>query len=450
MEQNFFDENDDNAENVDFFEDKVILEELRKIENKKKGFFSKILSVFRKEEELNSNNSLKEYSRDYSKFREYLFLLDETEDEEKVNLAIDLCDDSLKLARHRAYIDKKRKECQLITEDLNCYANLSDEDAKHLKNLIGKFTQLNNERNGLRYQLGDFNNSINKLEALQEDAYDAICQIEEAESEKKILSRDIEIIRAEKERTEIDRERLQFAYNVLYKFSFIISLILGISIIILTLIYMSMEQNVFLPLSILCFTLIFTIALIYAFRKKIVFELRLNEKKQSKLVSLLNKKTVVYSYYINFLNYEYKKYSIKNSRTLKSNLEDYENYKNIVSRYDGIGKILFEVQKQLEEFLESKNIDISNISLNSFSKSINIDNKKAYFREIDNKRKKLEVRIAEIDKEQEKLLEKLVKLNVEDTSKEKVVEKIIKAYMNETEKIVLEIDKNIENGETED
>ncbi len=410
-------------------------------EPQEKGLLGRFLSIFRKEEVIDSKDTLKDYSYEYSKFREYVFLLDDSEDDSNVLKVIELCDDSLKLDRHRLYLDKKRKECETILEDLKCYDNLSEDDAEHLKSLITKFIQLNTERKGIRYQLGDFNNSINKLENLEEDAQDALYQIEDAENSKRLLSRDISLIKDEKERTILDRERLQFAYKVLHKFSFAISILLGLSIIFLTLISVSLNESVFLSLSILCITLVFTIVLIYIFRRKIIFELKLNEKKQSKLVSLLNKKTVVYSYYVNFLNYTYKKYNVKNSRVLKSNLDDFNNYKHIVTRYDNLGKLVYEVQGQLEDFLKDKKITISNGSLESFAKSINIDNKIAYFKDIELKKQKIEDRIKEIEEEHQRLIEKIIAINVEDTSKEKVVEKIIQAYFNETEKLLSEEDE---------
>lgn len=437
--RNSFDSSLEQKTDNKFFKSDINLDFIE--EPQKKGLLAQFLSKFRKEEVIDSKDTLKDYSYEYSKFREYVFLLDDSEDDSNVLKVIELCDDSLKLDRHRLYLDKKRKECEIILEDLKCYDNLSEDDAEHLKSLITKFIQLNTERKGIRYQLGDFNNSINKLENLEEDAQDALYQIEDAENSKRLLSRDISLIKDEKERTILDRERLQFAYKVLHKFSFAISILLGLSIIFLTLISVSLNESVFLSLSILCITLVFTIVLIYIFRRKIVFELKLNEKKQSKLVSLLNKKTVVYSYYVNFLNYTYKKYNVKNSRVLKSNLEDFNNYKHIVTRYDNLGKLVYEVQGQLEDFLKDKKITISNGSLESFAKSINIDNKIAYFKDIEIKKQKIEDRIKEIDEEHQRLIEKIIALNVEDTSKEKVIEKIIQAYFNETEKLLSEEDE---------
>ena len=437
--RNFFDSSLEQKTDNKFFKSDINLDFIE--EPQKKGLLAQFLSKFRKEEVIDSKDTLKDYSYEYSKFREYVFLLDDSEDDSNVLKVIELCDDSLKLDRHRLYLDKKRKECEIILEDLKCYDNLSEDDAEHLKSLITKFIQLNTERKGIRYQLGDFNNSINKLENLEENAQDALYQIEDAENSKRLLSRDISLIKDEKERTILDRERLQFAYKVLHKFSFAISILLGLSIIFLTLISVSLNESVFLSLSILCITLVFTIVLIYIFRRKIVFELKLNEKKQSKLVSLLNKKTVVYSYYVNFLNYTYKKYNVKNSRVLKSNLDDFNNYKHIVTRYDNLGKLVYEVQGQLEDFLKDKKITISNGSLESFAKSINIDNKIAYFKDIELKKQKIEDRIKEIEEEHQRLIEKIIAINVEDTSKEKVVEKIIQAYFNETEKLLSEEDE---------
>ncbi len=410
-------------------------------EKERKGLLARLFKRFKKEEVLASRETLSDYSYEYSKFREYVFLLEDSEDDDKVLKVIELCDDSLKLDRHRLYLDKRRKEYETILEDLKCYDNLSEEDAKDLKELISRFIELNNERRGIRYQLGDFNESINKLENLEEDAHDALYQIEDAENSKRLLSRDIELIKDEKERTILDREKLQFAYKLLHKFSFAVAILLGLSIIFLTLISVSLNESVFLSLSILCITLVFTIVLIYIFRKKIIFELKLNEKKHAKLVNLLNKKTVVYSYYINFLNYTYNKYNVQNSRVLKANLEDFANYKHIVSRYDNLGKLVYEVQDKLQEFLKEKNINITNISLESFAKSINIDNKIAYYKEIELKKQKVEERIQEIEDEHQQLLEQIVNLNLQDTSKEKVIEKIIQAYFNEAEKLLLEDDE---------
>lgn len=412
------------------------------------NFKNKLLNVFKinKNLEQSKQNEIVEDDevKEYSKFREHLFFIDDEEQNEIVNQVVDLCDDNLKLVRHRTFLIKKKKELDIILKDLKYYNELSKEEAEELKSLLNKFVQVNNEKKSLRLQIDDFNSSIDRLETFEKDAYDAICQIEEAENQKKILKRDIEIIKQENERTKKDREKLEFAYRLIYKFSLSIALILGFSIVFLTLVNMILGQSVLFALVILGFVLLITIILIYLFRQKIVFELKLNEKKQIKIVALLNKKTVVYSYYINFLNYEYEKYNVKSAKSLKVNLSDFSNYKQVTVRYDNIRKILFEIQKQLELFIKEKNITIKNSSLESFAKSINVDNKRSYFKEINQNKEKIEQRITEIDKQQEDIWEKLVNFNLNDKSKDKVVEKIINSYILEAEKVSIEVDREFD------
>lgn len=323
---------------------------------------------------------------------------------------------------------------------------MSDEDAETLKTLINKFVQVTTERRNIGFQMHSFDTSITKLETLKEDAANALSEVENAENEERILSKDIEIIKQEKDRTKTDRKNLEIAHKYMNIFSYVILAGLSISIIVLSCFSLFNNESVLMPLTILSFVLILAITLIYIINKKIKFELKLNEKKQAKIIALLNKKTVVYSYYLNFLNFSYNKYGIKSSKTLKNNLEKYTNYQNTITRYDKLGKILFETQKLLEDFSQEKRININNGSIESFAKSINVDNKIAYSKAIENKKLVSQESLINIEKQQEEVWEKLIVLSENDTTKEKVIDRIINYYLNEIEKIK-ETNEEIENTE---
>lgn len=428
--------NNSNTESVSSVE-----AELQEDRKKSKGVFNKFFSFLVKSDDLNSkNNKLKKdtesYSYEYSKFKEYLFLLEDTEDDRYALETIEHCDNNLKLARHRLHFGKKLLEYDTVLEDLKCYENLTDEETEYFKQIIKKYLDISIERKSLRYQMGDFNSSINRLETLEQDALDAIYQIEEAENSKTMLQRDIAIIQEEKEKTINDREKLVFAFKLVYKFSVAVCVLIVCSIVILVLISVASNQNMFMPLAILTIVLIFILTLIYGFRKKINFELKLNEKKQQKIIKLLNKKVVVYSHYVNFLNYTYNKYKVKNSRVLKTNLKEFSDYKYILKRYDNLGKILNTTQETLEYFLKEKQIKINSTSLEGFAKSMNIDNKMAHLKDMSEKRKNTFIRLEEIEAEYNEVWQQLQMLNSIDTSKEKVVDKIIKAFLVEVERIV--------------
>lgn len=284
----------------------------------------------------------------------------------------------------------------------------------------------------------NFNSSISKLDTLKDDATNAISEIENAEKEEKILSRDITLIKQEQENTKIDRRNLEIAHKYTHIFSFIVLAGLSTAIILLSSFSLFKNQSVLMPLTILCFLLILAIALIYLIKRKIKFELILNGKKQAKLMTMLNKKTVVYSYYLNFLNFAYSKYKVKNVKTLKTNLEKYPSYKNIVYRYDKLGKILEETQDTLEKFINEKNIKIKNASVETFAKSINIENIISYSKSIEAKKLIAKQKFENIDKDFNEIQIELATLNDNDTTKENIIARIISYYLKELEYI----DKN--------
>lgn len=381
----------------------------------------------------------------YSRFKEYLFFLDpKDESYESVSRAVDLCEEALKIARHRALSLRKLNDYNIALKDVECYEKLSEEDAKYLKSLVDKFVGLTKERNVLRYQIVDFDKAINSLSELEDEAADAIIKMEDAERQERILRQDLQYLKDEKNDLENERENLEFGSEFLYKFTIGCVGVFAVSVIVLVLLAVFKNQNIFFPLTILSILLIFVIGLIYVFKRRIKFELKINIKKQSRAVQLLNKKTVVYSYYVNFLNYVYKKYNVRSSASLRANLNDYGHYKHVASRYDSIRNIMFETQKMLEDFLRKKNIKDVNASIEKFAQTINVDDKLAYCKEINTKKAEVEATLADLDQKHEVIWDELTKLNVEDKSQDSIIERIIKTYLDEAGKLIFDVDKEEE------
>lgn len=371
----------------------------------------------------------------FSKFRESLFFLESEEDDKEIIKAIELCEDGLKLARHKRNIESKIKDFNETLEDIGCYTSLSDDDAETLKNLINRLVQLNKERKNLGSQIQGFGTSISKLDNLKEDALKALSEVENAEEEEKILSRDLELIKSEQEQTRIDKKNLELASKYTNVFSFVILAGMSGAIVFIALRSLFKNESALMPLTILCFVLILAMTLIYIIKRKIKFELMLNSKKQNKLTSMLNKKTVVYSYYLNFLNFTYSKYDVKNSKILKTNLEKHTTYKNTLKRYDKLKQIIEETQKDLEDFIFDKKIKIKNTSIETFSKSINIQNKISYSKSINSKKALAEENLKNIELEFQKIQSQLIELNTQDSTKENIISRIISYYLKEIDEI---------------
>ena len=109
----------------------------------------------------------------------------------------------------------------------------------------------------------------------------------------------------------------------------------------------------------------------------------------------------MYSYYTNFLKYEYNKFKVRNSDMLAANLKEYDNYKYVVSRYDSIRNIMRQTQDLLEKFLRDKKIEMDNVSIEKFANTISIDDKMEYCRDINSSKKETEEKlkkVAELEK----------------------------------------------------
>lgn len=401
---------------------------------KEKNIFKKILSKFMpKVDNIQEDLQNEIYN---SKFKEFIFLVGEEEEEEEVLEAIKICDEIIKINLQVGYYNKKRKEFETVLEDMKCYDNLTQEDTQKFKDLVNKFLALTVERKGIRCQMSDFNGSIDKLDVLEQDAKKSMLEIEEAEKNKKLFTRDIMLIEDEKQRTLNDRENLKIAGKVIYGFSISLVIFSAISVVMLTLMSSFYNQNIIVLLTGLFVIVIISSVIIYAVRQKIIFEVKLNKKKYIKLVQFLNKKRIVYSHYANFLNFVYKKYNVKDAKTLRNNLNDFENYRNTTARYDNLGRIVMEVKIQLEEFIQEKNINVYAVSLEAFAKSINVDDKIAKFKNILSKKQNMEGWIKRLEEEQKTHWEKLLNLNDNDKTEEKVIEKVVEAYTIEAGRLL--------------
>ena len=168
------------------------------------------------------------------------------------------------------------------------------------------------------------------------------------------------------------------------------------------------------------------------------FELQINKKKQEKLVELLNKKNVVYSYYTNFLRYEYKKYQVRNSDMLIAHLKEYGNYKYVTSRYDSIRNIMYQAQENLERFLKEKNINMDSVSIEKFANTISIDDKIAFCKEITQAKEETEEKLKVIDEKHEEIWNQIVDISNRDWSGKEIIESLMLAYSREVEKINFE------------
>lgn len=401
----------------------------------KSTFLTRILRFFSKLFFRKNKKTVEPIS--YSRFSHFLDALDESDESyESVSAAAYLCDDGIRVLRQRISMSNKIQELSEKLFELECFNSLSEEETDRLKKLLTMFQSLSRERTSLIYDLTSYDQSLTHLINVEKEAAFSVPQIQDAEKNQRILRHDLAHLRGEKAELEYEREVLDRGLDLLNKFVTLMVVIFGFSAALLGFMYIYNGSQIFYMTSVFTVLIIAVVTLTFIVRRKMIFEIRFNLKKQNRAVELLNKKNAVYAYYTNFLNFVYKKYDVKNANVLTARLKEYEHYKHTSSRIDNIRKIMYETENEIEKFLRSKNIATMKNSIEGFAKTIDVEDKRRFYKEISVEKRALENDLFSLDKRHEKIWDTLVELNEADKTETRLVEKIIQAYLDEVSKML--------------
>ena len=370
-----------------------------------------------------------------SRFRDFLDTLDKKDGSYgAASKLAKLCEEGVRSARQRQMYTDRLKALDEKIDELDSFSNMSDEDAETLKNLLDRFVALSRERSELMYQLTSFDNALTYMEKLENDANAAVGSIADAESQQKVLKHDLSYLEGEKAELEYEKDFLSKSVQFIYRFTIFIISLFGVVAVALCYLYIFRDVPIFFPLSIFILLLIFVVFILSIFKRRIDSGLRLNVKKQRRAVELLNKKNAVYAHYTNYLNYTYKKYRVKNSQMLKRNLKDLDNYKHLAHRFDNIRNIMYQTETQIEDFLRKKNLGGVKSTVEQFARTVDIDNKRLYFKELAADRQLYEKNLEELDG---RTVEITAEINgaAGDSSENQILHRMLRAYQNEIEAV---------------
>ncbi|GHU50325.1 hypothetical protein AGMMS49975_01130 [Clostridia bacterium] len=359
-----------------------------------------------------------------------------------------LCEEALKIARQRLLLAGKISSLDEKIAEVKCFENLSDLDTEKLQNMLQSYLSLSRERSALLYQVTEFDASLVKMTRLEEDANNYVDDITNAEEHYRMLKRDLGYLEGEKAELEYEKEYLERGQKFIQKFSVFMVSIFAAATIVLAFLFVFRDFPILFPMAIMVILLMVILFVLYLFRRRLVYELKLNLKKQKRAVALLNRKNAVYAYYINYLNHEYKKYKVKNSQMLRRNIKDYEAYKYLTKRLDNIRNIMSQTEEQIEKFLRTKKINHLSTSVEHFAQSINVVDKQQYHKDLMKERRIMEKTLTDLDNRHEEIWDLLIEMNQSDISDGKFVDRIISAYLEEVERIFFVTSTAEEKGDT--
>jgi len=358
---------------------------------------------------------------------------------EQVYLAADFCEAALQTAKQRLTLVDRMKNLQIRIDELEAYNNLTEEDAGRITNLLNSFVSLTKERNDLIYRLTGFDKSLPKLENLLNDATKAIPDIQHAEKNHKALRQDIGYLQGERDDLVFERDRLEKGLEFIEKFRLAAAVAFFLGMFALTYLFILNETNILVPASFLAILLFVTVLLLYLFRRRMRFELKVNIAKQRKAVSMINTKTAVFAHYTNFLNYEYKKYKVRNSQSLKTNIKDYEHYKHITQRIDALRRTMYVTENEITKFLREHNIS-NKFTVEQFANTINIGDKIDFLRELTSEKAVVDRDLEMLDDKHQNIWDKLEALIDTDTTADRVISQLTQLYFDEVDRLMLNLD----------
>ena len=430
------------------YDESMINEFFEDIPLEKVGFFHQIGRFFGRFFGVKKKEPVEIAASDaYSKFKHYYYELDRSDPEYlSIRHAATLCDDALRVATQRLKVSKRLSILDSQINELDAFIQLTDEEIDNLKRTLERFVALASERSILLEKLTDYDSSLVNMESFAEDAWQAMPSIKDAEKHQRALRMDIGYLSGEKEELIHEREEMQNNSRFIRNFTIIT---MGVFMVMaITLIAMSVTAvlgSIIWPMFFLVVLAMAFVVIINIFAYRVRREIKINSKKQQRAIELLNKKSVVYAYYTNFLRYCYTKYKANNSRTLENNLNDLESYRHLANRIDTVRKLMYETETGIERFLREKKLGGVRSTMEGFAKAINLEDKRRHFTELRGEKEVSEKTLIELDKRHEEIWDTLTTLNASDPGG--TINGILESYMNEAQKLFAAHNKEDEEKE---
>jgi hypothetical protein len=347
-----------------------------------------------------------------------------------------LCDEALDIVADRIMLTNRMDALKERMAEVECYGRLTDEEVIDLKDLLASYTSLAKDSNQLKYQVTSFDKNLMRMERLEEEAQQDLPEIKFAEERQRMFKQDISYLEGEKMVLEHERDRLRNAIDFVYKFSIAMVFFFGGMAIVMVYLYIFQNVQTMLVLSSMLIIIIIISAMLYALRNRLKYELRLNFKKQNRAIELLNKKNAVYAHFTNYLNYEYRKFRVRNSEVLANNLTDFGHYKHLTKRLDTLRNIMSQTEAAIDFFLKDKGIDAKFSSIEKFAATLNLDDKKQFYQELFREKNLIEKSLNRLDVRSSQIWDALMSLRANEKRDVDTINKIIEEYVEKADRIL--------------
>lgn len=404
----------------------------------KKGLFSRITGAFKRvffpvnvdEFDINEragdfNMSMSELSRSY----------------DDVRRASLLCEKALKIAGSRADLASKQQMLKDKLNELQKFEVMTDEEKTYITNVFKKYKDVTREKGSLRGQMSSFTKILDYLEPYEKDVAASIAAMDEAEDKQRRVKQDMNYLEGEKSELGFQKQSLEGTLVIIYRIAAGVTAAFTAIAAGLLYLYFSRGIEIFLYAFYCAVALIIITTLLYIYRRRVIFEDKLNVMLQIRAVELLNRKKVLYVHYTSFLNYEYKKYRVKSAYELKEVWKEYDYYKHVSARYDNIRNIGYAIEDEIADFLKRNGLSNTRTSVDNLSKILDFENNKRQYRRFSSQLEFVEAKLSRLEDEQKEAWDELIALKDRDVTKDKTIERMMNEYFEDVSRVLPHADE---------
>lgn len=403
-----------------------------------KSFFKSVKNTFKAKPKI-TDTVEQGLNERFQKYLEAIDILDPSYD--SIKQAIDFCQESLHLSQRRMTLSSKLQEFFVRQQDLELFNTFTKEELIQLKQSIEAYKTINKEKNTLKNQLNGYDRALDYLVKFETEIEEALTEIEYQENRQAAIKRDMAYIQGEKEELVYSKEQLEQGLDFLYKFSIVLVCALAVLVFVFGLIKITYNKEIFVPLIILSVAAIFLGTTIYIFQRKFRYELQRNALLQVRAVELLNRAKALYINCTGFLNYEYKKYRVRNAAMLRNNWEEYTYQRQVNRRHIAMNNRLQEVDSNIHKLLTAKGIQDTQSLLEELLHLVSLEDKKLLYKEVKSEKSRLERELEDLNIKQEKLWGMLLELQQKDQTADHIITHILQTYEADVEKLMEEIEE---------
>ncbi len=246
-------------------------------------------------------------------------------------------------------------------DELKRYSSLTNEDIEKLDKLVGSYKDIEEKKLSLRGRLIKNNKALIVIAKYEEEIPQLIEEMIVEEAKVKDTKTDLFYLQEEKEQLIEERELLLKGYSFLKWFSFTITGVLALALLVAFTLMQVLREGIWVFLSIFGIVLVVLLLGILITKEKLEKRLKDNEILQQKAVKYLNKIKVKLFNQVRYLNFQYDKLGVDSSAKLEMYFNRYLKNKDNEIKYAQFNRKLMDIEDSIMALFENRGIHMNHV-----------------------------------------------------------------------------------------